>query len=566
MLSDKCNHCRFLNSDILLRHKRMWLFLSLLSAMSIWDIPNAEIFKLDLWVRIVYAITVGAFKGTIMLLIYNWCWQWRLSRVVCNVLIFLYAIVSILNFVSFELYEFGLTRKMMFIIAQTTKNEVLEFVPGLFYNIIGVFTLPITYILLGLLIVLFYVIKYIGKKVFNSFIMIIGGIGLLLFAYYCLSFTSGRTAHSMVARTIKYGMEVYQWELQFERLKNSKKELPDKHTAFSRHIATNVVVVLGESASRNHHSLYGYHLPTTPLLDSMCDSLFVFTDAIGSSASTTGNMERILSFKEDDITSGDGLEYPLLVDYFKAVGYKTFWLSNQERTGNVSNTSGVMTMNADVIKYVGAENSEDALAIKFDEVLLPDFKEALSDTIENKMIFLHLYGSHVEFRFRYPADFQVFNANDELQMKDSLTWLDNKMAQRRAEYDNSIRYTDYILNDIIKCVSRIKEPSIVIYFSDHGENVYDEGAFSGRGEKNVEVPFMIYANNSYLTNNPDIKDKIEIALNRPFSTANVVYMLMSMTGSLYKYYNPAIDVLSPDYVPKPRYVDEKIWEYEHVID
>lgn len=391
--------------DVLLSYKQLWLFLSILSIMSIWDIPNASIFKMDLWARIIYAIMVGGLKGTILLIIYNLCRKWKILRIAWCIFIIFYAIIATLNFVSYEFYEFGLTRKMMFIVAQTTSYEIREFLPGLYYNIINLLENPILYIYVLLIIALFYYIKYLSNRILKLIVLMISGIGVVLFMLYCTSYTSGRSAHFLIARTVKYGIEVYNWERQFKLLKTTKKELPDKTTVASQHLASNVIVILGESASRAHHSIYGYELPTTPMLDAMKDSLFVFTDAIGSSASTTGNMERILSFKEDDLTAGDGLEYPLVVDFFNEAGYKTYWLSNQERTGSVSNTSGVMAMNADIIKYVGAENSEDALAIKFDEVLLPCFRDALSDTVKNKMIFLHLYGSHVEFSHRYPVKF-----------------------------------------------------------------------------------------------------------------------------------------------------------------
>ena len=546
----------------LVQNKRLWLLLTLLSIMSIWDIPNAPIFKIGLWLRIVYVIAVGALKGSVILAVYNFCQRWHVLKFICVIFIVFYALIAVVNFVSYEFYGFGLTRKMMFIVAQTTLNEVQGFVPGLYYNILNLFRNPIVYLWLVLGIVSFYGVKYIGDRYFRNLVVVIAGMGVVSFICYCSYFTSGRTAHFLTARMVKYGLEVYEWDRQFKNLKASKVDLPDKETVSSRHLATNVVVVLGESASRGHHSLYGYDLPTTPCLDAIRDSLFIFTDAIGSSASTTGNMERILSFKEDDLTTGDGLEYPLVVDLFNEAGYKTFWLSNQERTGSVSNTSGVMTMNANVIKYAGAENSEDALAMKFDDVLLPYLCEALSDTAKNKMIFLHLYGSHVEYSSRYPISFQKFNADDELRVGDSLSWLDESMAQRRAEYDNSILYTDYILNNIIKKVSVIDEPSLVVYFSDHGESVYDDGVFSGRNERSVEVPFIMFANSSYLATYPEMKNIITSTLSKPFSTANVVYMLMTVTGSSYLHYNSELDVLSEHYIVRPRYVDEKIWLYD----
>ena len=43
-----------------------------------------------------------------------------------------------------------------------------------------------------------------------------------------------------------------------------------------------------------------------------------------------------------------------------------------------------------------------------------------------------------------------------------------------------------------------ERPAVVIYFSDHGENVYDGGDFIGRDELHVEVPFLVYPNKQYI--------------------------------------------------------------------
>ena len=52
----------------------------------------------------------------------------------------------------------------------------------------------------------------------------------------------------------------------------------------------NIVLVIGESTQRGKLSLYGYPLPTTPLLDNLKDSkpnnLFVFSDVISPHAQT----------------------------------------------------------------------------------------------------------------------------------------------------------------------------------------------------------------------------------------------------------------------------------------
>ncbi|MDE6581441.1 MAG: sulfatase-like hydrolase/transferase [Duncaniella sp.] len=224
----------------------------------------------------------------------------------------------------------------------------------------------------------------------------------------------------------------------------------------------------------------------------------------------------------------------------------------------MSNTSGVMAMNADVINYVGAENSEDALVVRYDEALLPPMNQALNDTSAYKLIFLHLLGSHVEYKTRYPANFDVFSAKDEIAAF-QYPWLDEPMAQRRAEYDNSIRYTDSLLGEIIRKASQLDEPAIVVYFSDHGEEVYDFSAYSGRNDNTVQVPFIFYANEAYSSANREIMERVMAVKDKPLSTANLVHFLISLTGGAYELYDPRLDILSDEYVTRPRYVDEEIW-------
>ncbi len=271
-------------------------------------------------------------------------------------------------------------------------------------------------------------------------------------------------------------------------------------------------------------------------------------------------MERILSFKTDDTTAGDGLEYPLLVSLFEKAGYKTFWLSNQERSGSVSNTSGVMILDARVIKYIGADNSEDQLVRKFDHDLLPELTSALEDTAQNKLIFLHLMGSHTEFDHRYPMGWDAFSCADEIRPE--MPWLTNRSAKRRAAYDNSIRYTDALLGQVIRLTADNDVGAVMIYFSDHGENVYDEDNTCGRGEKYVEVPFFIFANDKYLSAFPETEQRLSEAVDRKFSTANFVHLLMNLTGTDYKCYDATRDVLSPSYRQRVRMVDENPWAYE----
>ncbi len=549
--------------DNITQHRILWVFLLLISALSIWDITSSTIFRTELYVKILYVLIISILKATIVTTLYCICKKQLFLRIICIVLITAYSTIALINIVSYLLYGFGITRKLILIIAQTTSAEIAGFTPGLLMNLCEFFKASSFYLILVLFLLITIFIRKCKKECFSLIVIIGSMLGCIAFLAFCLSSSSGRSAHILFARVFKYSHEIAVENKRYQELLKGKKELPDIASVSSKHLANTVIVIIGESAIRKHHSLYGYPLPTTPKLDALRDSLYIFTDALSSSKSTSGNMERILSFKEDDNTYGDGLDYPLVIDYFNEAGYKTFWLSNQEQFGSVSNTSGVMAMNSNVIEYVGADNSEDALSMTYDEALLPYIDKALTDSAENKLIFVHLLGSHVEFKNRYPQFFNPFDSEIE-QTTFGFDWLDDKMAQRRAEYDNSIRYTDILIEYAIRKTSALDNSSVLIYLSDHGENVYDEGSFSGRDESCAEVPFIVYANANYRNNSPFIIAAIENAVTKPCSTANLVHALLTITGSSYSYYESRLDVLSPMFEVRPRYVDERIWPREHL--
>jgi len=538
--------------------RRLWLLLWGLCMLSLVDIPGSPVFMMGRAAQWAYVALAGAFKASVMYVPLALMMRRRAGRVVALTLICLFALLAVANALCWRFYEFGITRKLFVILSQTTPRETSEFLPGLVSNVISLAAAPSTYTVMAAAVAVVWLMLRLRRRIAWIAVAVLTVSGMASFAVFCTGYLSGRTAHSLVLRTAKYLYETIEVQRAYVELSAEYTELPYRETVRPGPTTATVVVVIGESASRKHLLLYGYGLPTSPLLDSMADSLYVFTDAIGSSSCTAGNMERILTFKKDDDTYGDALSYPGVIDLFKAAGYRTWWLSNQERVGAWSNVSGILSQRADVVRYVGADNSEDALAVRYDGALLPEYAEALADTAATRLIFLHLMGSHSDYAMRYPEEWARFSADDEYGP--DCPWLDQRSADRRAAYDNSILYTDYILSRVMAAVAALPGPGVAVYFSDHGENVYDEGKFCGRGRRYVEVPFVVYANAAYRRAFPDVTARLAGAVDRPFSTANVVYMLMSLTGVGYALYDPADDVLSPQYVRRPRMVDEAVWD------
>ncbi len=538
----------------------LWLILSVFSLFGIIEIPYASVLPQPQWLLWLCIAMIALFKGCILtvLIMAASHKKWLLSMV--WIFTGVYIFCCLINFLSFILYGFGITHRLITVLFQTNLREIKEFIPDFFSHLFSVICILYIWGAVVATWLACMILRVIKKRLYLGILYTTSAAGLITLILCFASFDS-KAALIMGIRIPKNIVNTIQENREYQKILESKRPLLYADKVVSTHEPLTVVMVIGESAHRRHHQLYGYPLPTTPSLCSLCDSLFIFRDAIASSQGTAGNLERILSLKTDDGTSGDWYKFPLVYDIFKSAGFKTFWLSNQERKGFVSNASGVMADGADVVNYVSVESSEDAYAYRYDDVLLSPIKEAFDDKAESKFIGIHLLGSHAEYRYRYPKDETIFTSEDILN-KLPRSWLDEKKATLVAQYDNSIHFTDKILGEIIKICSAMPTPVVFIYFSDHGEMVYDTEDFKGRNERCVEVPFIIYANYRFRAKYTDKVRSLSRSVALPLSTADISFALLNLADIKYPLYDASNDFLSNRYIIRPRWVDEKIWKYE----
>lgn len=78
----------------------------------------------------------------------------------------------------------------------------------------------------------------------------------------------------------------------------------------------------------------------------------------------------------------------------------------------------------------------------------------------------------------------------------------------------------------------------------------------------MEVPFIVYLNRPFRLVYPDVTERLVDARNLPVSTANIIHPVLSLTGTTYNLYSDSLDFLSSYYKIKPRFVDDRKWEYE----
>lgn len=77
----------------------------------------------------------------------------------------------------------------------------------------------------------------------------------------------------------------------------------------------NIVIIIGESTTRNHMGIYGYKLNTTPNLKKLEEegNLYKFTDTISSHVNTVGSLQKVLTFYNSD-SNNEWYTYNNIVD------------------------------------------------------------------------------------------------------------------------------------------------------------------------------------------------------------------------------------------------------------
>ena len=291
-----------------------------------------------------------------------------------------------------------------------------------------------------------------------------------------------------------------------------------------------VVVILGESARANFMSAYGYQRNTTPVLDSLINTkeVIAYNDAVSSAPSTYLSGQRIFTFW-DSKPGKNWYDFPDLTTTFKRANFKTKWISNQDYS-DYSSIERVFTTSADTFISTAAFMN-NLTESSIDDRLIPS---VLSDTLSApSLTVIHLMGSHQTYNCRYSKAFDFFKAKD---MKECLT--DDAKSQKAA-YLNSLRYTDHLLEKMIKHYS--SQRALVFYFSDHGEMVDEpeERGFFGHGARlnapSLDIPFFVYASPQLRKEHPELWERIKKAQFRPISTAWFTNSLTSLLGIHTKY-------------------------------
>jgi heptose-I-phosphate ethanolaminephosphotransferase len=304
-----------------------------------------------------------------------------------------------------------------------------------------------------------------------------------------------------------------------------------------------VVLVIGESARRDRHQVYGAKVLNTPIMKSLeaRNELDVFTDIITLHPHTVASVPVMLTKQKG--LQGDNELVPSFVQVFKKAGYKVFWISNQASLGGSENRIGYYARTADVSHFFHIHNSN--LPLAYDEEILSYFKNTFQDPAPKKLYVLHLQGSHYGFARRYPYSFSKFS----------------------DPYDNTLLYTDYLLGQFIETLKTEHKPDSLVYLSDHGLLLNECGReFTHFDNKQAfEIPFYVWTSPEWRKAHADLYQNLVKNKGARGSTQIVFDTLVDLGGISYNQYQPELSALNPKMSVGSRQVRtyDKLVDYDH---
>lgn len=485
---------------------------------------------------------------------------------------FLFVFFAAFQLVLLYLFRTGVIAVDMFLnLVTTNSEEVMELLDNLLPAVVGVFVIYLPLLILAVIhIRKKHQISVSFQHHIRKWVMEAGSIGLFCLLACYVVVDGYRMRNQLYPVNVCYNLY-----LAFERnaasenyqeaSRNFRFDARSGHDAEAPEV---YVMVVGETARAHNFSLYGYPRNTNPLL-SKTPGITVFPDATTQSNTTHKSVPMLLS-------AASAEDFPRLfhekgiLAAFREAGFHTVFISNQLPNHSFIDFLGEQADEHYFLKKVesaqGSHYDEDLLQ-KLDKIL-PEADASSSVHYRYRKLFvvLHTYGSHFNYQERYPRSFAYFKPDGR-----SEAMPENRRDLLNA-YDNTIRYTDYILYGIVERLQKwelvqtkarnkpdgiyCQPTSAMLYTSDHGENIFDDNrklflhAAPKASDYELHVPFIIWTSQGFDKKYPKVVKALADNHTKQVQTSlSVFHTLLGIGGIQTRYRQDEHSVASELYHP-----------------
>lgn len=375
-------------------------------------------------------------------------------------------------------------------------------------------------------------------------LLVIGASGALFYQDYAVLVRGHREIRFMINPSAAiYGAARYATAVpaamasEFKHIADHAERAPSRDGR-----KTVIVLVVGETARADHFSLNGYGRETTPELAAR--DVVSFGEVRSCATSTAESVPCMFSdLGRGGYSSAEAASRENLLDIAVRAGVDVLWLENN------SSCKGVC---ARVPTRTAWEYSDPAYCAGgecLDDVLVDQLKFTLARNERDLLVVFHQIGSHgpAYYKRSTPAyrSFQPVCETSEIQSC--------SQEQIVNTYDNSIRYTDHILADIIDTLSRSSDrfDTALLYVSDHGESLGEGGLylhglpymFAPDAQKHV--PMIFWASPGYREAASLDKGCLAAESSSEFSHDNLFHSMLGLFDIETDAYRSEMDIFAP---------------------
>ncbi|MFQ0996725.1 phosphoethanolamine transferase CptA [Gilliamella sp. CG25] len=475
--------------------------------------------------------------------------------------------LSLISLAYFVIYRQEFSQSVFFIMAESNFNESNEYIQQyLSFKLIAVL---VVYILVALFLWKQVKPVYVQNKtkwMVSLLIAIYALMPLVISVMVKKTSLEKAGAHllSRMETTVPWQLMssyiAYRSQLSnMENILNNLQSLPslENLTDSNGETPRTLVLIIGESTTRTRMGIYGYNRNTTPMIEQFKKenpNLLVFNDVVSSRPYTIEILEQALTFA-DERHPDLYLTQPSLIHLMKQAGYKTFWITNQQTMTKRNTMLTMFSKQTDKQYYMNNDRNQSAR--QYDDAVIQPFKEVLTDPAKKKFIVIHLLGTHMKYEFRYPksSEYNVFQDKTGIPFN-----IDDDNAKVYNSYDNAISYNDYVITTLFNTFKQSHDNGFMLYFSDHGEEVYQTPPYDvlGRNEKAptkpmYTIPFILWQSPSWLKTHPN---DYQAYVDRKFSSQDLIHTWSDLAGLSYNLYQPEKSLVNPNFKPSIRWIGD----------
>lgn len=530
----------FLSTDINVGFTFWIFFLLQLASNLTWELVTPS------WLSCIFIVFLSALIAGIFTLPIQFMVQAKaklLAYIYVPIILLSFAILIVIDYFLWVNFSQILIQDIVDIIYETNPKESSEFLT----TYLSLKQCCIYILSLSFYITLSWIIaKFISRYKFSTYVaygLIMGGVFIVGFSGY--SFIKYRNGYSIpqystLTRLIHASYILESRVAENNTIIENCKELLLTPYSSMPNDSLIAVLVIGESHSYFHTPSYGYEKNTMPLISRHTQSLIWLKDVVAVSDHTHGVMTSL--FEHYLPKSNKLIVFPAA---FKHLGFVTSMYDNQYLPGQGINFINDYRLSNLVFNNRNKHSVSDENLIKMGQ----------SEMTERQLIIYHLFGSHYTYETRYPYDrFGKFRAN-QYDKKHSI-----EQREILAHYDNSLLYTDFVLNSLITDLAN--KNAVVVYVSDHGEEVFDIDEYMGHGNSSMRsdksfqlrVPMFVWMSKKYIKTYPQKYNQILANVLKPFITSNLSNLMLDLVEAPPYLYIPSKSIANKSFTPQKRIV------------